>query len=357
MLAIKASNVSKVFKVSKLIPSSSTFGQVHWLISLRYILGFREKRKIIALNNINLEIDEEIFGIVGPNASGKTTLLKIFSGLLLPDSGKVEVYGHDIVEEEKIVKRLVNFVGSARWITFDYHLTVRENLEFFSLIYGLEKSYVKSRINEVLGMLGLLDRQDDYVWRLSAGMRQKMSIARGLILETPILLLDEPTTGLDPLSARDLRDYIRIAVKEKKLYRTVVISSHNMRDIEDLCDKVAIIHKGRIIKCGTLDEIIRSVRGLSVIEVEGYNIPYNVCELIGRIYDVVSVNVEFKDESIGRGNIRVLTDSPERIVYKVVKALIDINCRILSLKMDKPTLNDAYMKIIGVNLYGGKTRS
>ncbi len=190
----------------------------------------------------------EIFGILGPNGSGKSTLIRMMATLLLPDRGTIEILGHDTVTRTKEVRRLINRVSVEA--SFFKKLSAMENLRYAARLYGLEPRAASRRAVEILARLGL---EEDKIYgpleELSRGMQQKVSIARALLTEPEVLLLDEPTTGLDPKSKKDVQDFV-LEVREQR-GTTIILTSHDMAEAERLCQRVAIIDSGRFVALDT----------------------------------------------------------------------------------------------------------
>lgn len=206
-----------------------------------------------ALDHVSLEVHRhEIFGILGPNGSGKSTLVRVVSTLLLPDSGRVEVFGYDVVREEMAVKRLINRVSVEA--AFFKKLSAFENLMFGARLYGLSGAEARTRILSILDRLGL-DEEAVYqpVEDLSRGMQQKVAIARAFLTQPILLLLDEPTTGLDPRSRREVQAFVRELRETHDA--TILLTTHDMQEAELLCDRIAIIDRGRIVALGTPEEL------------------------------------------------------------------------------------------------------
>jgi ABC-2 type transport system ATP-binding protein len=203
------------------------------------------KPPFTALSSVDLVVRQgELYGLLGPNGAGKTTLVKILSTLLLPTSGDARVLGLDVRTQADEVRRRVGVVlGGDRALY--WRLTARENLWYFSQLYDMPGPRAKAKVEEVLSLVGLTDRADDKVENYSKGMKQRLHIARGLLTDPEILLLDEPTIGLDPHAARTLRDLVRELVD--KHGRTVVLTTHYMYEADELSDRIGILHKGRII--------------------------------------------------------------------------------------------------------------
>jgi ABC-2 type transport system ATP-binding protein len=232
------------------------------------------KKEITALERVSIQVNEgELFGILGPNGAGKTTLIKVLCTLILPNEGTAYVNGYDVVEDGEKVKASIGLVTSEER-SFYWRLTGRKNLEFFASLHNFSNSAgkTKSRIDEVLRLVGLEDRADDRFSNYSSGMKHRMAIARGLLNDPAILFLDEPTRSLDPYAAQKLREFIKEdLVREQR--KTVFLSTHHLEEAEQLCDRIAIIDKARIKACGTLNAL-RKIAGKEekyVIEVKNFS--------------------------------------------------------------------------------------
>ncbi|MDE2902368.1 MAG: ABC transporter ATP-binding protein [Chloroflexota bacterium] len=211
----------------------------------RRVLGRPLKDPIVALDAISLKVQRgEVYGIVGSNGSGKSTLARVIATLLLPDSGEVQVFGHDVVREARTVRRFMNRVSVEA--SFFKKLSPLENLSFTARIYGLPAGEAHQHIFEILKRL---DIEEKAIRRpmdqMSRGQQQKVAVARALLTSPVLLILDEPTTGLDPRSKREVQDFIR-EVRETH-DATVILMTHDMDEAEQLCDRLAVIDKGRIL--------------------------------------------------------------------------------------------------------------
>lgn len=207
---------------------------------------------IHALKDISFSINEgEVFGILGPNGAGKSTLIKIMSTLLKEDSGKLEIMGLDIDKNEKDIRKKINLItGSERGLY--WRLTAKENLEYFAELYGIYGEKKKELVDKLIKFVGLFGREDEKVERYSKGMKQKLQIARGLVNDPQIIFLDEPTLGLDVLSARNLRKMIKDLSKEGK---TIIYTTHYMKEAEEVCDRVLFINNGEILDIGSIEDL------------------------------------------------------------------------------------------------------
>jgi ABC-2 type transport system ATP-binding protein len=218
-----------------------------------------------AVDGIDLVVEAgEIFGLLGPNGAGKTTTMKMLATLLIPTSGTIRVLGIDPLERPREVRARLGAMLSGERSLY-WKLTGRENLEYFAALYHVPPSETKARIANVLAAVKLADRADDYVERYSTGMRQRLALARALLPNPPLVVLDEPTVGLDPQASRDLRDRVR---ELKAQGRTVQLTTHYMEEADQLCDRVAIIDHGRIVALDTPAALKRTIRAEEVVHLE-----------------------------------------------------------------------------------------
>lgn len=209
------------------------------------------------MDDISFNVDRgEIFGIVGPNGSGKSTLIRLICTLLLPDSGRIEVFGRDVVKEHFQVRQIINRVSVEA--SFFKKLSSMENLMYAARLYGVDSALAKQKAVEILSRLGFKeDRVTESMQELSRGMQQKVAIARALLTSPSLLLMDEPTTGLDPRSKRDVQKFVKEIRDQEDT--TVVITSHDMDEVDNLCDRVAIIDNVKFMALDTPIELKRLV--------------------------------------------------------------------------------------------------
>ena len=224
-----------------------------------------KRERFRAVDGIDLVVEPgEIFGLLGPNGAGKTTTMKMLATLLIPTSGTIRVLGVDPLERPRDVRARLGAMLSGERSLY-WKLTGRENLEYFAALYHVPPSETKARIANVLSAVKLADRADDYVERYSTGMRQRLALARALLPNPPLVVLDEPTVGLDPQASRDLRDRVR---ELKAQGRTVLLTTHYMEEADQLCDRVAIIDHGRIVALDTPAALKRTIRAEEVVRLE-----------------------------------------------------------------------------------------
>jgi ABC-2 type transport system ATP-binding protein len=240
-LPIETAGLSKVFRRKKSLRQ--------WLT--RADAGDRETW---ALRDVTLEIPGgAIFGLLGPNGAGKTTLLKILSGLVLPTSGEARVGGRDARREEAPVQRILGFVTSDER-SFYWRLTGKENLQFFGSLYQLHGQGLQDRIRFLLERLDLADQAGKPFRDYSSGMKQRLAVARALLHDPPVLLLDEPTRSLDPISAKHLRRFLAEELNGKE-GKTLLLATHNLQEAEQLCQRVAVLSRGRILGAGRAEDL------------------------------------------------------------------------------------------------------
>lgn len=218
---------------------------------LTKIFNDKKRGKIVAVNNLKFNCREgQIFGLLGPNGAGKTTTLRILATMMLPTKGEVIINGFDVVKDANKVRRQIGFLSSETGL-YD-RFTPRETIKFFGRINGMEDKIIEKKMAEIFHNLDMEDFQDVRVHKLSTGMKQKLSIARCIIHDPPILILDEPTLGLDIITARTVTGYVK---RFREQGKCIIYSTHLMREAERLCDVIAIIHQGNLIAQGTLEEL------------------------------------------------------------------------------------------------------
>ncbi|TMG66024.1 MAG: ABC transporter ATP-binding protein [Chloroflexi bacterium] len=223
------------------------------------------RERFRAVDGIDLRVESgEIFGLLGPNGAGKTTTMKMLATLLIPTSGTIRVLGIDPLERPREVRARLGAMLSGERSLY-WKLTARENLEYFAALYHVPQAETDQRIAGVLTAVKLTDRAEDYVERYSTGMRQRLALARALLPDPPLIILDEPTVGLDPQASRDLRDRVR---ELRAQGRTVLLTTHYMEEADQLCDRVAIIDHGRIVALDTPAALKRTIRAEEVVHLE-----------------------------------------------------------------------------------------
>ena len=222
------------------------------------LLWRREKAAVPAVRNLSFRIERgEIYGIIGANGSGKSTLVRMISTLLTPDEGYIGVFGLDVQREELAVRKMMNRVSPDP--SFFRTMSALENLIFFGRIYGMGSAEIKRRSAEILGRLGMADRMREPMLHLSRGQQQKIAVARAFLTSPILMLLDEPTTGLDPASKRDVQQFVREVRQQHDA--TILLTTHDMDEAERLCDRIAFLVGGRVVAEGTPLELRAATAG------------------------------------------------------------------------------------------------
>ena len=305
---------------------------------------------VTALDGVDLEVQAgEMFGLLGPNGAGKTTLIKILTTLLLPTSGTARVAGFDVVDETARIRRVMNMVSGGEQSGYGI-LTVREQLWMFSQFYGLGTREGWRRTDELIDLVGLAEQRLQRVSALSTGQRQKLNLARGFINDPWILFLDEPTLGLDVAAARDVRDHFRnwrAAVPG----RTALLTTHYMAEADELCDRVAIVDRGRVLALGTPAELKRRVQKESLFRIEVDRLPGGTASL-ARLPGVLSaVLTAAGPGAVSPDGVLVsLALAEDGALAGVVAALAAAGVRLRGLAKSEPTLEDVFVELVGRGL-------
>ena len=253
----------------------------------------RRSRDVEAVRGVSFSIREgELFGLLGPNGAGKTTTIKMLNTLLIPTSGSAHVLGFDVVQDARRIRERIGYVFGGDRGLYE-RLSALDNLRYFAELYAVEPRRQRVRIDELLGLVGLEGRERERVESYSRGMRQRLHIARGLLHDPPVLFLDEPTIGVDPVGARELRALIASLAKAGK---TVLLTTHYMFEADSLCDRIAVIAKGEIVAQGTPQQLKARVEQSGVVEVEVFGIDQESIQRIEALPDVLAVTVEEQEQ-------------------------------------------------------------
>ena len=295
-----------------------------------------------AIDNISFDVEEgEIFGFLGPNGAGKSTTMMILTTLLKPSSGKVLVGGHDILSDAKKVREKIGYVQQE--ISVDEFLTGRENLYLHARINQIPSNLIKSRIDDVLELVELGEKQDQAALTYSGGMRKRLDIANGLLSRPSVLFLDEPTVGLDIQTRRKIWSYIKKIRKDFGM--TVFISTHYMEEADDLCDRIGIIDFGKIQVIDTPKSMKRAI-GNEIISFNLVDGKANQDTLIDQIN-----NIEFvKEVKNKQDSITVFSTNSNEVIPKIFQASTNLNMKINSLTLKQPTLDDVFISYTGHDL-------
>ena len=300
------------------------------------------RKELVALDHVDLTVQRgELFGLLGPNGAGKTTLIKILTTLLAPTSGWASVATHDVVKAPHEVRTRINMVSGGEASGYGL-LTVRENLWMFSQFYGMQSREANQRIVELLKLVGLEDRLHTKSSDLSTGLRQKMNIVRGFLTDPEVLFLDEPTLGLDVGASRDVRKLIRDWLDANRS-RTLLLTTHYMVEAEELCDRVAIINKGRVLACDTPANLKRNLQRDAIFEIE--TSPLNGLSKTMLVNQPEVRNAVLSE--IEGGAKLELSLKEESALASVINLITQKNMKILRLSKREPTLEDVFMELVG----------
>nr|WP_253942002.1 ABC transporter ATP-binding protein [Nocardioides sp. zg-1230] len=298
----------------------------------------RTAKTVEAVKGVSFEIAPgELFGLLGPNGAGKTTTIKMLITLLIPTSGTASVLGRDVVEDVREVRRSIGYVFGGDRGLYE-RLSGLDNLRYFSELYGVSPREQKARIGELLELVGLTGREGEKVEGYSRGMRQRLHIARGLLHDPDVIFLDEPSIGIDPVGARELRATVAGLREQGK---TVLLTTHYMFEADELCDRIAVIRSGEIVAEGTPGALKGLVSAGRVMEVETYGVVEN--EVAG-VRVVPGVRAAVVEE---RGPVQVLVVSVEpgaEVTQQVLKCLD--GTRVGRVSHREPTLEDAYVELV-----------
>ena len=304
-----------------------------------HVGAFRRKVKVVeAVQDISFEVEPgELFGVLGPNGAGKTTTVKMLTTLLIPTSGTATVLGYDIVKQANAIRPRIGFIfGGERGLY--WRLSGIDNLRYFSALYQIDPEISKKRIPQLLELVGLADRASEKVEGYSRGMKQRLHIARTLLNDPEVLFLDEPSIGLDPVAARDIRGVVRDLREQKK---TILLTTHYMFEADELCRRIAVINHGRIIALDTPANLKRFVQDLAVVEFQVTGLTPQTLDQLKLLPIVDAVSVEEREQ-----DSLVVVQSP-RGSEAVPDLLAQFNgASIHKVSVREPTLEDAYVRLV-----------
>jgi ABC-2 type transport system ATP-binding protein len=289
-----------------------------------------------ALDNVSFDVQPaELFGLLGPNGSGKTTLFRILSTLMIPTAGHALIMGFDAAKEPAALRRQIGVVFQAQSV--DEKLTAYENLWHQGHLYGLHGTALKKRIMEILGRVGLADRAKELVETFSGGMARRVELAKGLLHHPSVLLLDEPTTGLDPGARRDLWQYLGILRDEERV--SVIVTTHLMEEAER-CDRLAILNEGKLVALGTPTELKHEIGGDVIL----LDVTADGESLAQRISVKFSVDATVLEDHGRTNQIRIEMENGHRFITGLVEAFPG---EIQAVSVSKPTLEDVFIHRTG----------
>jgi len=294
-----------------------------------------------AVNDVTFDVKEgEIFGLLGPNGAGKSTLIRMMTTLIPITAGSARISGHDVQKEPDNARRAIGVIPQA--LTSDIDLTVEENLTIYAKLYDVPAKQRKQSIDELLEMVDLTKWRGAQTKTLSGGMRRRLEIARGLVHNPRIFFLDEPTTGLDPVSRVAVWEMLTNIKSKRQL--TILITTHYMDEADRLCDRIAIVDHGKLVALDTPASLKASVPGSNVIEAQFENPPADWEQKLHSLDDVTSVQHE------GAGMYRVLTGNGSRTTTELVGLAVQENVPVKALTVQNTTLDDVFVHYTGRQL-------
>ena len=295
--------------------------------------------EIVAVDNVDLKIDKgEIFGLLGPNGAGKTTIINTLTGIIRKDKGSIKLFGMEFEKNEIEIKKNIGVVPQEIAVFDD--LTALENLKFFGHLYGLRDGMLHERIEEALEFTGLYDRRKDFPSKYSGGMRRRLNIACAILHHPKLIIMDEPTVGIDPQS----RNHILQSVKKlNEQGSTIIYTSHYMEEVEELCNNVAIIDKGRVIAKGNKEDLKSLISNADKYSISLSSIDYNMCEDIKKLKGI--------EECLVEGNtLHIISKKGEANLSQIIDAIQKAEKEITNISFDRPTLEGVFLAYTGRSL-------
>jgi ABC-2 type transport system ATP-binding protein len=310
-------------------------------------LFFRRKsRTITAVDRLNLKVKRgELFGLLGRNGAGKTTLVKVLCTLLPPDEGTAFVNGFDVVKQQMQVKRSIGTIFSIGERGFFWRLTGYSNLEFYAAINNVPRQHRRERIMQVLDLLDMKDAALEKFQKYSGGMKRKLALARALLSDPPVLLLDEPTTGLDVISSRIIRGFIRNDLSRKK-GKTVLYTTHYIEEAAQICDRIAILHKGKLLAVDTPSALKDMAKKGDVLDVTVKDMTSAQVNALRSMDGVRTLGAETQNSVLGKIHLRVRLENTDDLP-SIFDFFFKEKIKLINFKQEEPTLEDAFIELTG----------
>lgn len=293
----------------------------------------------LAVDNVSLMIKEgEIYGLLGPNGAGKSTTINTLIGLTKMDSGEIKIFGRDMEKSESEIKRNIGVVPQDIAIFED--LTAYENVTFFGKLYGLKDGLLKQRVEEALNFTGLWDKRKELPAKFSGGMKRRLNIACAIVHQPKLIIMDEPTVGIDPQS----RNHILQSVKElNKAGSTIIYTSHYMEEVEEICSYITIMDHGRVIANGTKDELKALIEFEEKVVIDLSSVNYTIVDNIKNVSGV-------KDCTVNGKQLTVVSQKNSKNLSRIIDIITNTDSEILSIGVEKPTLEGVFLTLTGRSL-------
>jgi ABC-2 type transport system ATP-binding protein len=319
-------------------PSAAANGSAN-AIEVEHIV--KKYGEFTAVDDVSFAVkQEEIFGLLGPNGAGKSTLIRMMTTLIPITAGSARIGGHDVKTDPDGVRRVIGVIPQA--LTSDIDLTVEENLSIYAKLYDVPAARRKQNIDELLQLVDLTKWRNAQTKTLSGGMRRRLEIARGLVHSPKIFFLDEPTTGLDPVSRVAVWEMLTNIKKQRQL--TILITTHYMDEADRLCDRIAIVDHGKLVALDTPLALKASVPGSNVIEAQFQDAPADWEQKLHMLDDITSIKHE------GAGMYRILTGNGSRTTTELVELAVKEGVAVKSLSVQSTTLDDVFVHYTGRQL-------
>lgn len=294
----------------------------------------------LAVDNISLDIKEgEIFGLLGPNGAGKSTLISMLCGLLSIDKGDILVGGHSIIKDPLKVKNYIGYVPQD--IALFENLSIIDNLNYFGRMYNLKGSVLKEKVNKALTLTSLMDRKKDKVKKLSGGMKRRLNIACAILHDPKIIIMDEPTVGIDPQSRNHILEFTKNLNREHNA--TIIYTSHYMEEVESLCDNIMILDLGKELVNGTKENILRTFSHNITIEIFTSHADSKIMLPLKAVQGVTDVK-------ICNDKISIAVNNSQYKMEDIIRVLTSNNCSIKNISIISPNLESVFLSLTGKNL-------
>lgn len=302
----------------------------------------KEFAKIRAVDNVSLDVRRgEVFGFLGPNAAGKSTTVKVAATLLMPNKGSIVIEGYDVLEQPVEVRSIIGLLPEDGASTHYDRLSAYKNLEYIGRLYDVPEETLENRIDELLEFLELSDRKDDSPATYSTGLKQKLSIARSMIHNPQVVFLDEPTSSLDPIMSKRVREFIDTQAEGGK--QTFFLCTHLLSEVEALCDRVGFISKGKLVEVGRPKELRRKFWTVRTYEIQ------LIDSNLQKSGEIITSTGLVKSVKIEGNRIVFELENAETKNPQIVRALIESGMNIIELRERVPDLDAVYQKVIGGN--------
>ncbi|SCZ05826.1 ABC transporter ATP-binding protein [Alkaliphilus peptidifermentans] len=295
--------------------------------------------EVLAVDNVNLFIKEgEVYGLLGPNGAGKTTLINTILGLTRYDDGSIEIFGKDLKKHEYEIKKEIGIVPQDLAIYED--LTAYENIAYFGRLYGLRGNLLKERIEEALSFTGLWDRRKDLPKKFSGGMKRRLNIACAIMHHPKLIIMDEPTVGIDPQSRKMILESV---LKLNQMGSTIIYTSHYMEEVEAICSNITIVDHGKIIARGTKEELKAMISFEERLNIEVSSVNYNLVEGLKKMEDV-------KECSLDGKKLLIISKKNANNLSKIIDEIVKMGVEIHGVNIEKPTLEGVFLTLTGRSL-------